>query len=173
MSSSRRFVLQILIVFVSFCLTAPTVVQGTTLQKLSFDRLIAEADLIVRGRVDGLKSRQVPDRRSMITMVVISIEKQFKGPKVSSVTIEQPGGSMGDIAQGVPGLPQFSEGEDVVLFLKRQGGGTFQIVGGRQGKFIVKTQPTTNNLVVEDFAHRTEPLDSFLDRLTSTVKPRG
>lgn len=170
MSSSLRFVLQILIFFVSFCLTAPTVVQGTTLQKLSFDRLIAEADLIVRGRVDGLKSRQVPDRRSMITMVVISIETQFKGPKVSSVTIEQPGGSMGDIAQGVPGLPQFSAGEDVVLFLKRQGGGTFQIVGGRQGKFTAKTKPESNNWVVEDFAHRTENLDSFLDRLTSMVK---
>jgi hypothetical protein len=172
MSSSRWFVLQILIFFVSFCLTAPTVVQGTTLQKLSFDRLIAEADLIVRGRVDGLKSRQVPDRRSMITMAVISIETQFKGPKVSSVTIEQPGGSVGDIAQGVPGLPQFSAGEDVVLFLKRQGGGTFQIVGGRQGKFTAKTKRESNSWVVEDFAHRTEDLDSFLDRLTSMLKGR-
>jgi hypothetical protein len=172
MKPRRRFVPQLFIFFIYFCLTSPSVVEGTTLQKLSFDRLIGEAELIVRGRVEELKIQPAADRRSMTTIVTVSIERQFKGPKVSSVTIEQPGGSMGDIAQGVPGLPEFSSGEDVVLFLKRQLRGTFKMVGGKQGKFTAKAQPESNSWVVEDFAHRTEGLDSFLDRLTSTVKGR-
>lgn len=169
MNSSRRFVHR-LIIFSSFiCLALAGFVEASTVHKLSFDRLIGEADLIVQGRVEELKSQQAPDRRSITTGVKVSVERQFKGPKVSSVTIEQPGGAMGDIAQGVAGLPEFSSGEDVVLFLKRQRGGTFRIVGGKQGKFTAKTQPESNNWVVEDFARRTEGLDSFLTRLRKMI----
>jgi hypothetical protein len=173
MSCRRRFVARIVIFVVSTYLAAPGFVQATTLQKLSFDRLIGEADLIIMGRVEELKTRQVSDRRSMTTIVTVSIERQFKGPKVSSVTIEQPGGSVGDIAQGVPGLPKFSSGEDVILFLKRQPGGAFNIVGGKEGKFTAKTQPGSKEEVVEDFAHRIEALESFLNRLTSMIKGGG
>ncbi|HEV8720211.1 MAG TPA: hypothetical protein VGW77_06180 [Candidatus Binatia bacterium] len=173
MRSRRRFVARIVIFLISSWLTVPGFVQATTLQKLSFDRLIGEADLIIKGRVEELKTRQVSDRRSMTTIVTVSIERQFKGPKVSSVTIEQPGGSVGDIAQGVPGLPEFSSGEEVIVFLKRQRGGAFNILGGKQGKFTAKTQPGGREEVVEDFAHRTETLESFLDRLTSMVKGGG
>jgi hypothetical protein len=147
-----------------------SIVEARTVQRLSFDRLISEADLIARGRVEKLENQQAADGRSVTTVVTVSVDRQFKGPKVSSVTIEQPGGSMGDIAQGVPGLPEFSSGEDVVLFLKRQRGGTFKVVGGKQGKFTTKTQPESNNWIVEDFARRTENLDSFLDRLTRMVR---
>jgi len=173
MSRRRRFLVRIVIFLISSWLTAAGFVQATTLQKLSFDRLIGEADLIIKGRVEELKTRQVSDRRSMITIITVSIERQFKGPQVSSVTIEQPGGSLGDIAQGVPGLPEFSSGEEVIVFLKRQRGGAFNIVGGKQGKFTAKTQPGSREEVVEDFAHRTEALDSFLNRLTSMIKGGG
>ena len=173
MSRRRRFLARIVIFLISSWLTAAGFVQATTLQKLSLDRLIGEADLIIKGRVEELKTRQVSDRRSMITIVTVSIERQFKGPQVSSVTIEQPGGSLGDIAQGVPGLPEFSSGEEVIVFLKRQPGGAFNIVGGKQGKFTAKTQPGSREEVVEDFAHRTEALDSFLNRLTSIIKGGG
>ena len=172
MSSSRRIVRQLSIFFVLICLAAASFAKASTVQKLSFDRLIDKADLIVRGRVEELETRQASDRRSVSTIIKVSIEKQFKGPKVFSVTIEQPGGSLGDVVQGVPGLAEFSSGEDVILFLTRQRAGIFNIVGGKQGKFTVKTQSGSNK-VVEDLAHRTEALDSFLDRLASKVKDGG
>jgi hypothetical protein len=173
MRFSCRFVHRLIIFFSFTCLIGASFVEATTVHKLSFDRLIAEADVIVRGRVEKVQIQQAPDRGSMSTVVTVSIARQFKGPKLSSVSIKQPGGTVGDIAQGVPGLPEFSSGEEVVLFLKRQRGGAFKIVGGKQGKFIAKTQPESNNWVIEDFAGRTEGLDSFLDRLTSMVKLGG
>jgi len=103
MSCRRRFVARIVIFLVSTCLEASGFVQATTLQELSFDRLIGEADLIIKGRVEELKTRQVSDRRSMTTIVTVSIERQFKGPKVSSVTIEQPGGSWPRTGEGCQG----------------------------------------------------------------------
>lgn len=168
---SYRFVPQALILFIA--LVAASFVQASTAEKLSFDRLIGEADLIVKGRVEELKTRQAPDRRSVTTVVTVAVANQFKGAKVSSITIEQPGGSMGEVAQGVPGLPEFSAGEDVIVFLKRQRSGAYSIVGGKQGKFTVKSQPGTTNEVVEDIAHRTETLDSFLDRLVKMTKREG
>jgi hypothetical protein len=88
------------------------------------------------------------------------------------LAIEQPGGSIGDLAQGVPGLPEFSSGESVIIFLKRQRRDVYRVVGGKQGKFSVKTLPGKNE-VVEDLAHRTEALDTFVDRLTNMIKRSG
>ena len=88
---------------------------------------------------------------------------------MSSVTSNNRADRWGGVVQGVPGLAEFSSGEDVILFLKRSRAGTFTAVGGRQGKFTAKSQPGSSD-VVEDFARRTEALDSFLDRLARKVK---
>ncbi|HME60914.1 MAG TPA: hypothetical protein VKH62_06650, partial [Candidatus Binatia bacterium] len=77
--------------------------EAGTVQELSFERLIAESDVIVRGRVEEIKTRQASDQRSVMTIVKVSVEMQFKGPIITSLTIEQPGGTIGDIVQGVPG----------------------------------------------------------------------
>ena len=138
-------------------------VQASTEQKLSLAQLNAEAEVIVRGRVEEITTREASDRRPITTVIRISVERQFKGPKVSSVTIEKAGGSQGELTLGIPGSPEFSAGEDVILFVKqRRSRAAFNIVGGKQGKFTIKTEPGTGNEVVEDFAHRTEALDSFI-----------
>lgn len=164
--SRRHLVLRI---FFVVCLAAASLVEARTVQELSFERLVAESDVIVRGRVEELKTRQASDQRSIMTVVKVSVERQFKGPTISSLTIEQPGGTIGDIVQGVPGLPEFSSDEKIIIFLKRHRRDVYRIVGGKQGKFSVKTLPD-NNEVVEDLAHRTEALDTFIDRLTNTIK---
>jgi hypothetical protein len=169
MNHSCRFVPQLFISLICLILAVPGFVQGTTQQKLAIDQLTDEADLVVRGRVEGVKIRQAPDRRSVSTVVSVSVKKQFKGPEVSSVTVEQPGGAMGDVVQVVPGLAEFSQGEDVVLFLNRQRGGVFNTVNGKQGKFTIKTQAETGTEIVEDFAHRAEALDSFLGRVKTMI----
>jgi hypothetical protein len=165
---SYRFLPQALIL--SLALAAASFVRASTAERLSFDRLIGEADVIVKGRVEELKIRQAPDRRSATTVISLSVVSQFKGAKVSSITIEQPGGSMGELTQGVPGLPEFASGENVIVFLKRQRSGAHTVAGGKQGKFSAKTLPGSNQEIAEDYAHRTEALDSFLDRLAKTVK---
>jgi hypothetical protein len=138
--------------------------QASTEQKLSLAQLSAQADVIIRGQVETITTRQASDRRPISTMIQISVERQFKGLKVSTVTIEQPGGSQGDVTLGVPGSPEFSPGENVILFIGRSRG-AFKIVGGKQGKFTIKTAPESSKEVVEDFGHRTEDLDRFIARL--------
>jgi hypothetical protein len=172
MSSRQRYARRLSVLLVYLALAAASSTQASTVQKLSFERLVDEADVIVRGKVQELKNSPASDRSSVSTLIRVSVEKQFKGVKVSSVTVEQPGGFLGTVVQSVPGSAEFSSGEDVILFLKRRREGAFAVVGGKQGKFTAKAQPGKSG-VVEDFAHRSEALDTFLDRLTSKVKDSG
>jgi hypothetical protein len=144
---------------------------ASTVERLSLDQLIEHADVIVRGRVEDITARSAPRGRAR-TFISLTVEKQFKGTPQNTVFIEQPGGATGDIALAVPGLPKFSTGENVIVFLKRRRDGAFAVVGDTQGKFNAKTG-SGGNEIVEDFAHRTEPLGSFLDRLASKLQTHG
>jgi hypothetical protein len=168
MSPSERFVLGKVVLL--WLLIATMSAHAGSTEKLSFEQLIGAADLIVKGRVDELNTRTTRNQGSMTTIVTVLVERQFKGTKYSLVTIEQAGGSAGDVALGVPGLAEFSRGEEVILFLKRQRSGRFIVVGGRQGKFTARIEPASRGTVVEDFAHRSEPLEVFLERLAGMTQ---
>jgi len=141
-----------------------------TLQKLSLEELTREADVIVRGRIQKVTSQESPDRSNVTTLVEVSVVEQWKGPKASSLFLNQPGGSAGGITQAVPGLPHFSLGEEVILFLKRIENDRFATVGGRQGKFVVKTDPQSKKEFVADLTGKSEAASDFLIHLRATLK---
>jgi hypothetical protein len=98
------------------------------------------------------------------------VRSSNEGPKASSLFLNQPGGSAGGITQTVPGLPQFFVGEDVILFLTEIDGGYFSTVGGKQGKFVIKTDPQNKKEVIEDLTGRSNSLSDFVIRLKTTLK---
>jgi hypothetical protein len=163
-----RLLVEITLSCVALAIAAPA--GATTVQKLSFERLVDEADVIIHGRVEDIKAHEAPDRGSVSTLVNVAVIDQFKGTKRSSVTIEQPGGTIGTVAQSTPGSPEFSPGESVIVFLERKRNGAYRIVGGKQGKFATKAQPGSNQDIVEDFAHRSETFGSFTARLKEATK---
>ena len=95
---------------------------------------------------------------------------QWKGQKASSLFLNQPGGSAGGIAQAVPGLPRFFPGEEVILFLKRIESDRFATVGGKQGKFVVKTDPQSKKEFVADLTGKSQAASDFLIHLRATLK---
>jgi hypothetical protein len=139
-------------------------------QKLTFEELATQADVIVRGRVTESKTSASADGSFLTIRIAVSVEEQFKGQKVSSVTLTLPGGSVGNVVQGSAGTPEFTLGEEVFLFLHRRRNQDYRLVGGKQGKFTARPEPGSNQKVVEDLAHRTESYDSFVDRLTKALK---
>lgn len=149
-------------------------VDAGTAQKLSLEQLSLQADTIVHGRVSKTKSESPSKRGFATTHVLIAVEDQFKGDSVSSVTIELPVGSIGDLMQGAPGIPEFTTGEEVIVFLQRQKkAADYRVVGGKQGKFSVRSDHHNNAKIVEDLAHRLEPYEKFVARLTKSLHPRN
>jgi hypothetical protein len=142
---------------------------ATTFQKLSLERLTWEADLIVRGRIQKLSTKEAPDRSDIATRVDVLVTEQWKGSKVTSLVLSHPGGSVGRITQAVPGVPHFSPGEEVILFLQKEGS-YFVTVGGMQGKFVIKTDPSTKKEFIEDLTGKSQPLNNFVADLRAILK---
>lgn len=132
--------------------------------RLSLEGLVREADLIIAGRVLSVKSEASANHSVITTIVVLSVDDQWKGPKLSVVTLKQPGGSAKEITQRVTGFPRFSTEEEVLLFLKSEGG-YHTLLGGKQGKFAIKTDPRSGKKSIEDLTGQREDHESFIRRL--------
>lgn len=85
---------------------------------ISLEQKTAKADLIVVGKVTDVQSRWDEPKTIIHTFVSVSIEEIVKGQSPNDkITITLPGGRVGDIADLMPGMPSFQNGERVLVFL--------------------------------------------------------
>ena len=158
------------LVLLGIVLMAPSTLLSATLQSKSLEHLIHDADLIVRGTVQAITSgprvKGAPG-----TTVVLAVHEQWKGSRFSTLRLIQPGGSEGGITQAVPGLPTFRIAEEVILFLVQEGRKQYTVLGGKQGKFSIRTDVRSGKQEVEDLAGTRFDLTQFLGRLGSPTKP--
>jgi len=117
---------------------------ATTLLRAELPELAQSADAIVHGTVRRVESRWSGDGRRIVTDVEIQVAEALKGQPGGTVLVTQPGGRVGDIGQKVSGLASFAPGEEVVVFLSRQGPRAFRVSGMAQGKYTV--QPPAGGL---------------------------
>ena len=157
-------------VLISALLLSEAAWASSTARKLAFEELARQANVIVRGRVAESKTIPSSDGSFLTTRIVVSVDEQFKGQKVTSVTLTLAGGSVGNVAQGSPGAPEFSLGEEVFLFLRRRRNQDYTLVGGKQGKFTARAEPGSDQKIVEGLAHQTESYAGFVDRLAKALK---
>jgi hypothetical protein len=109
---------------------------GTTLIQASIEELAAGSDLVVRGTVAKTESSLTKDGSRIVTAVRVDVAETLKGAPARQVTVVTEGGEVGEIGQVVSGAPRFSEKEEVVLFLAREGA-VHRVVGMAQGKLEV------------------------------------
>ena len=157
------------IVLCVFLVVAESIAAASSARKLSLEELARQADAIVKGHVEKLLTETSPDRAIVTTIAVLAVDRQWKGPRAATLAIRQPGGSSGDITQQVAGAPKFAIDEKVLVFLKREGRGHYVTVGGRQGKFSVKTDAQTGSDFVEDLTGSKQALETFLGRLNEAL----
>lgn len=123
-------------------LLAASPAQGSIVQALDLDELVAQSDQILLGRVVFSESFQ---RRNgnLGTWHRIQIERDLRGnaPEEPEVIVETLGGRMGDLAMRVEGEPSFSIGERVIVFARGGGGyAAFRPVGMGQGVMRIRTE---------------------------------
>jgi hypothetical protein len=111
---------------------------ATSVLGVDLDQLTRQSDLVVRGVVKSKESRWSGDGRRILTDVQVEVAEPLKGSAARTVTVQQPGGVVGEIGQRVDGLAELNVGEEVVLFLERFGAQHFQVTGAAQGKFRVE-----------------------------------
>lgn len=115
---------------------------GSIVQALELDELVARADRIILGRVLFSESFQRPDGQ-FGTWHRIGVEREIRGgaPDETEVIVETLGGQIGDIAMQVAGEPSFRIGERVLVFIRDGGPYTaFRPVGMGQGVMRVRME---------------------------------
>ena len=115
---------------------------GSIVQGLELQELVAHADRIILGRVLFSESFQRADGQ-LGTWHRIAVEREIRGsaPDEQEVIVETLGGQMGDIAMRVEGEPSFRVGERVLVFVRDGGPYTaFRPVGMGQGVMRVRRE---------------------------------
>src|SRR5690242_19051975 len=132
---------------------------GATLERLSFEDMIAKSTAIVRGKVTGSSGAF---RGSIIyTHYSIQILETFKGSASAATDVVVPGGAANSLRQSYLGAPQLQTGDEFVFFLWRGPSGLTQILGLTQGLFKISSDGSTDAL-----ATRAASTELMLDRGT-------
>ncbi len=93
-------------------------VPSAVLQGVSIEELARGADAVVRGEVVRVDTRLVDEGRMLLTQLEVLVREDYSGAGLDSVHVLLPGGAKGELIQRVAGMPSFSRGEEVVLFLE-------------------------------------------------------
>ena len=104
---------------------------------MSLDDLIQGSSLILLGKVVEIKPfywSTVVDQQTIVCDVVIQPQRVLYGEAGGSITVRTQGGRIGTIAQVVEDQPEFTLGEEVLVFL-HPGEDSFTVTGAMQGKW--------------------------------------
>jgi len=116
--------------------------QGSIVQGLDLQELVAYADRIIVGRVLFSESFRRADGQ-LGTWHRIAVEREIRGgaPDEQEVIVETLGGQLGDVAMRVEGEPSFAVGERVLVFMRDGGPYTaFRPVGMGQGVMRIRRE---------------------------------
>ena len=110
---------------------------AATFVTTSVEELARSSDAVVRGRVLATASRVTADRRRVMTDVDIAVDAAWRGAPGSTVRVVVPGGRTPTLGMWVDAAPTFTPGEEVVVFLGRQGA-AWWVMGYAVGKFRIQ-----------------------------------
>lgn len=115
---------------------------ATVMVEVPLDRLVAEADAIVLGRVDRIDVEMVPYQGGLDphTLASVRVDRWLKGAGARAITVRELGGVHGNGGMWIDGTPRYRAGEEVVLFLVRhpERPGDYRTYGMAQGKLVVR-----------------------------------
>jgi hypothetical protein len=106
---------------------------SATLQKLSFEEMVAKATAIVRAKIGPATGRQ--HGALVYSHHKLSILETWKGNLGTSADVVVPGGQVGRLQQTVAGAPILPYGDELVLFLWTSPSGLTHVIGLSQGVF--------------------------------------
>jgi hypothetical protein len=127
------------------------------------DELTQQADLIVVGKVAGLKAGWNTDRSRIFTTVTLAVDQTLKGDAgAGSITILVPGGEVDGVGELYSHTAQFKKDEEVVVFAKKDKQGRLRTTGGENGKLSVRKDAATGISLVSG--------ETGLDEFTKKVR---
>ena len=110
------------------------------------------------------------NHRIIYTYVTVVPEEYLKGNLGSEAVIAVPGGQVGDIIYEVSDMPVFTEGEEVMAFVRTNPAGKNLVTGAYQGKMKIDIDKKTGKKMVFGTGFGTET-DVQKQGISTTRKP--
>ena len=140
---------------------------ATTIVRMSLDELTGAAQTVARGKCTSSEARM--DGGYIWTFTTFDVSETLKGSNSRQVTVRLLGGKVGHMKSTVDGVPQFTPGDDVFLFLEPMREGDLSVTGWVQGTFRVQRDAQTGKeTVTQDSA-----AFSVFDPATRQFKTEG
>src|SRR5215204_2234160 len=133
---------------VTFLLCLTPSVSATVLLPADFREIVNGSQIIVYGRVSDVRAEWIDERRRIESVVTLEAADFYRGTPSRTVTFRVPGGQVGRYKSVTVGAPEFSAGDEVVLFLKARGPAVPQVFGLNQGVFRVRVDARTGRRLV-------------------------
>jgi hypothetical protein len=128
-------------------LFAPVAAEATIFRAVELDEKVEHSSSIVVGQITRQEARWDAERKNILTYSTFRIEKTLKGQPAQEITIVTPGGTVGNVAQEIIGVPRFREGEEHVVFVRNtQAGPTVAYL--EQGDYRVEKNARGERLAV-------------------------
>jgi len=101
-----------------------------------------ESQDVIQGTVVNTQTRWANGRADIVTDVTVRVDDVVKGQlnTGSDIQIHLPTGRMGAIGRSSPNLPEFTKGEEVLLFLSCQEKMGYSVYAGIAGKYVIREQ---------------------------------
>ena len=116
---------------------------ASTVLKMTVTELVAHSDRVVIGSV--IETTVFEKEGRILTSVTVAVEETLVGEHSPTVEIVHYGGRYHDRVTYVPGMPTFTKGEHVLLFLEKpklaETAQHFVVTGMSQGKFWIVDAP--------------------------------
>jgi hypothetical protein len=130
-------------------------------QALGEKDLVASARAIVTGKVIRIESRWDANRNNIYTDITVALSQVLKGDiKTEEIVIEQLGGRLRGRQSWLVGSPQFTLGEEVLLYLNTNREGVLHTAQLGMGKFSISGGKT----IARDSAIKAGA-DLYIDRV--------
>ncbi len=123
-------------------------VGATLVPRVTLEEMASEAEFVVHGKVARKWSAWDSRGQTIWTHYELRIEEALKGASGSSLVVSEPGGIVGDEGMSIPGTPEYSPGDEVVLLVWRTPIGYLRTSGWGQGKFTVSTAKGSSSKTV-------------------------
>ena len=102
-----------------------------------FSEMVTSSELVVHARVVDVRPQMSGDRRTIETMVTVTVLDSLKGDPGATVYFRVPGGQVGRYRRVMVGAPEFASGDEVVLFLRGRAPAVPMPFGLSQGVYRV------------------------------------
>lgn len=140
-------------------------------RQVELEELVDQAQVIVVGRIEGIRSFWNQDRSLILTEAVVYVERRLKGAGPKEIRVRTVGGKIPEENVGlwVPDEARFQPGETVVLFLADTDKDHYLVAGRFQGKYEL-TQEADGQWSVRGQQGATQTLTGFVSRLDELLK---